>query len=87
MVNSGEGTLVANSEARRPVANLPFAQGRVFSSLDEYLDFRKSRGPTDVPWYREVAPGTYELVTRRPPGARPQIFTRDELALKFGFKE
>ena len=72
---------------QQPVANLPFAQGRVFTSLDEYLAFRKSRGPTDVPWYREVRSGVYELITRRPPGAAPKIYTRAELARKFGFEE
>lgn len=72
------------SDAGRPDA-LPFAQGRSFASLDEYLDFRRARGATDIPWYREVSPGVYELVARRGPGAAKQTFTRAELLAKFGF--
>ena len=66
-------------------AELPFSQGRSFTSLDEYLAFLQERGAYDVPWYREIRPGVYELVSRRGPGAKPQIFTRDELERKFGF--
>lgn len=75
-----------NSAARRPVEGLPFSQGRSFSSLDEYLAFLKKRGAYDVPWYREVRPGVYELVSRRGPGAQRQIFTRQQLLEKFGFQ-
>lgn len=78
--------MAGNSE-QRPVAGLPFAQGRSFASLDDYLEFRKSRGAYDVPWYREIRPGVFELVSRRGPGAQPQIHTRAELARKFGFQE
>ena len=67
------------------VSGLPFSQGRSFTSLDDYLAFLKTRGAYDVPWYREVRPGIYELVSRRGPGAQPQRFTREELARKFGF--
>lgn len=68
-----------------PVAGLPFSQGRSFASLDDYLAFLQTRGAYDVPWYREIRPGVYELVTRRPPGAPPKLFTRAELARKYGF--
>lgn len=78
---------MTSSRSQRPVADLPFAQGRIFTSLDSYLEFRKSRGPSDVPWYREISPGIYELVTRRPPGSEPRTYTRVELARKFGFDE
>ena len=67
------------------VAGLPFSQGRSFTSLDEYLAFLRERGAYDVPWYREVEPGVYELVTRRAPGRQPQTFTREELERRFGF--
>ena len=73
------------SAAARPVSDLPFAQGRSFATLDDYLVFLKSRGRYDVPWYREIRPGFYELVSRRGPGAAPPTFTRAELEAKFGF--
>lgn len=85
-VNSSQGVAVANNSEQRPVANLPFAQGQAFASLDEYLEFRKGRGAYDVPWYREIEPGIYELVSRRGPGAQPKRFSRDELAREFGFQ-
>lgn len=77
---------MAKPETQAAVAGLPFAQGRTFTSLDDYLEYRKSRGPSDVPWYRQVKPGTYELVSRRGPGAERKLYTREELARKFGFK-
>jgi len=86
-VNTSEGIAVAQGSEQAPVANLPFSQGRSFSSLDEYLKFLQTRGAYDVPWYREIRPGVYELVSRRGPGAQPQIYTRAELARKFGFQE
>ena len=67
------------------VPDLPFSQGRSFASLDEYLAFLRERGRYDVPWYREIRPGVYELVSRRGPGAEPRHFTRDELERRFGF--
>ena len=67
------------------VSGLPFSQGRSFTSLDQYLAFLKTRGTYDIPWYRQVRPGVYELVSRRRPAAGQQLFTREELAKKFGF--
>ena len=78
---------MASDSGQRAVADLPFSQGRSFASLDEYLEFRKKRGAYDVPWYREIRPGLYELVSRRGPGAQPKIYTRAELARMFGFQE
>lgn len=69
-----------------PVPNLPFAQGRSFASLDDYLAHLRERGRYDVPWYREIRPGVYELVSRRGPGAQPRIYTREELERRFGFR-
>lgn len=77
--------MAAHVSPGTPVAGLPFSQGQSFASLDDYLAFLKTRGAYDVPWYREVRPGVFELVTRRPPGAQPQTFTREQLAEKFGF--
>lgn len=80
-----EVTAVNPSSAGAPLSGLPFAQGRSFSTLDEYLAFRKERGAYDVPWYKEVSPGVYELVTRRVPGKPFETFTREQLMEKFGF--
>lgn len=77
---------VAQDRSNGPaVTDLPFAQGRSFTSLDEYLAFLRKRGAYDVLWYREIRPGVYELVTRRAPGREPQTFTREELERRFGF--
>ncbi len=78
---------MTQSSQQPPVANLPFSQGRSFASLDEYLGLLETRGAYDVPWYRQIRPGVYELVSRRPPGAQPQIYSREELARKFGFQD
>lgn len=67
---------------------LPFAQGQEFATLDAYLAHLQQRGAHDVPWYRQIAPGQYELVARGrgKRGTAPVRFTRAELAAKFGFE-
>jgi hypothetical protein len=83
---AGEGDKTVQSESNGGgVSGLPFSQGQSFATLDAYLAFLKKRGAYDVPWYREVRPGVYELVSRRGPGAQPQTYTREELEKKFGF--
>lgn len=68
------------------VRELPFAHGRSFSSLDEYLAHLRDRaGPIGQPWYREIRPGVYELVTNRAPAGAPEVQTREELMRRFGF--
>ena len=69
------------------VANLPFSRGRTFAHLNDYLAYLRSLGPQDVPFYAPVRPGVYELVTLRPPGEAPRMFTRAQLLEKFGFKD
>ena len=67
------------------VANLPFAMGRRFGSLDDYLTHLRCRAaPIDLPWWREVEPGVYEQV-KYMPGAKPERATRAELMERFGF--
>lgn len=66
---------------------LPFAQGQEFATLDAYLAHLEKRGATGVPWYREIAPGVYELVARRGPRAAPVRLKRAELMQRFGFSE
>lgn len=75
----------AGMERTPDASDLPYAQGRSFATLDDYLAFRRERGAIDLPWYREARPGVYELVTRRGPGAPPKTFTRAELMRRYGF--
>lgn len=66
--------------------DLPFAHGRSFATLDEYLAHLRDRaGPVGQPWYREIRPGVYELVTSLRPRGEPEIYTREELMGRFGF--
>ena len=67
------------------VANLPFARGKTFHTLDEYLAHLEAQGAIDLPWWREISPGVYERVTSMPEAPR-QVATREELMRRFGFK-
>lgn len=68
------------------VRGLPSSFGRSFATLDEYLDhLRHYVGPIDRPWYREIRPGVYELVTTMRPAPAPRTFTREQLMRQFGF--
>lgn len=70
------------------IADLPYAQGKRFRTLDEYLAHRRELGAYDTPMYTEVEPGVYELWGgRKPPGVEPPRFTRAELLKEFGFTE
>ena len=66
------------------VANLPYARGKTFRTLDEYLAHLESLGAVDLPWWREIRPGVYERVTSKRP-AQPEVATREELMRRFGF--
>ena len=66
-------------------ASLPFARGRTFRSLDEYLAHLERQGAIDLPYWRQVAPGFYERVTTRMPRRAPERATRAELMERFGF--
>lgn len=69
------------------VADLPYARGRVFADLDEYLAYlAQYNGPIDLPWWREIEPGVYRHEIRNPgSSAKPEIATRAELEQRFGF--
>jgi len=67
--------------------DLPFAQGQAFDSLESYLAFLERRGAMDVPWYREIAPDQYELVSGRGRRGAAQRYTRAELMRRFGFAD
>ena len=81
----GASSASASAEIKRYATLTPLSSWCSFATLNEYLAFLEERGATDVPWFREIRPGVYEVVTRRPPGAEPQIFTREELMEQFGF--
>lgn len=66
-------------------ADLPFGQGLSFATLDDYLAHLQRRGATGVPWYRQVSPGVYALVTGRGRGMPAERATRAELLARFGF--
>lgn len=61
--DSSGGVAMTQASQQGPVSNLSFSQGQSFATLAEYLEFRRRRGEYDVPWYREIKPGTYELVS------------------------
>lgn len=66
-------------------AELPYSRGQTFESLDAYLAYlRQYNGPIDLPWWREVSPGLYELQVSMPGAARERV-TRAELMVRFGF--
>ena len=73
-----------NKQASGGVANLPYARGKSFRTLDDYLAHLQRQGAIDLPWWREVEPGVYERVTRMP-GRAPERATRAELMRRFGF--
>lgn len=75
----------AGSDNGDCVAELPFARGKTFCSLDEYLAHLEALGAVDLPWWREISPGVYEHVKRMPEAER-EIATREELMERFGFK-
>jgi hypothetical protein len=67
------------------VANLPYARGQTFRSLDAYLAHLERQGAIGLPWWRQIGPGVYEQVVRRMPRGRPERATRAELMRRFGF--
>ena len=69
----------------QPMSELPFAQGKTFATLDEYLAHLKVLGTMDLPYYEEVAPGRYQLISGRGSGQSPRFFTREQLLKKYGF--
>lgn len=67
------------------VAKLPFAMGKSFHTLDEYLTHLQCvAAPIDLPWWREIRTGVYEQVTTKTDAPR-RTATRAELMKKFGF--
>lgn len=67
------------------VADLPWSRGQRFRALDDYLAHLERQGAMDLPWWRQVEPGVYELVGIRVPGQPAERATRAELMRRFGF--
>ena len=89
----GKEKLLVEKQAAQAAPNatgirgLPFAMGRSFRTLDEYLVHLKCRAaPIDLPWWKEIRPGVYDYVTSKP-GAPRQSATRAELMKRFGFSK
>lgn len=75
---------MTQDEGAREIANLPYARGQTFRTLDDYLAHLERQGAMDLPWWRQAGPGVYERVTRLP-GPAPERATRAELMRRFGF--
>jgi hypothetical protein len=67
------------------VPSLPYARGKIFCGLDEYLAYLQVQGAIDLPWWKEIRPGVYERVSSMRPAPEREIATRDELMRRFGF--
>jgi hypothetical protein len=66
------------------------AVSRNFADLDQYLRYLRKQSELDGKWYREIQPGIYELQLGNlhlDNDNRKRIFTREELARKFGFRK
>ena len=68
------------------IANLPFARGRTFASLDEYLAHLEANAAIDLPYWREIRPGVYQWTVRMPEAKEAEIATREELMRRYGFE-
>jgi hypothetical protein len=77
-------SVMEESQQAGGVANLPYARGQSFRTLDDYLAHLERQGAIDLPWWRQVGPGIYERVTNMR-GRAPERATRAELMRRFGF--
>lgn len=69
------------------IADLPFAMGRRFATLDAYLAHLECLAqPVDLPWWKEIEPGVYKHMTTATNATPPkEVATRAELMRRFGF--
>lgn len=75
-----------SSSSKSPPAELPYARGNTFDTLDEYLAYLEQyNGPIDLPYWRKVKPDLYQEVSSMPE-AEPKTATRAELMERFGFE-
>jgi hypothetical protein len=82
--SSRSESVMEESQQAGGVANLPYARGQSFRTLDAYLAHLERQGAIDLPWWRQVKPGIYERVTSMR-GRPPERATRAELMRRFGF--
>ncbi|WP_375206282.1 hypothetical protein [Hyphococcus sp.] len=73
------------SKTPEGVAGLPYAHGKVFATLDEYLAHLQQLSAIDLPYWREVRPGVYEQVVHMPEATTPKTATREELLAMYCF--
>ena len=66
---------------------LPHAEGMTFENLDAYLAHLQELGAIGITWYEQMPDGRYQMIRRRPPGQPPELFTRQELLERFGFRD
>ena len=85
----GEAKLSMDRPDASAIRQPPMTPATRFPNLDAYLAYLETRSHLGGAWYREVAPGRFQLQT---PGLRPsqgapdtQLFRRKELERKFGF--
>jgi len=80
---------VLEKSMEKGVTNARGPINRRFRTLDDYLAHLERRSHMDGKWYKQIRPGVYELQTGNlrldTPGGEKRIFTRGELAKKFGF--
>ncbi len=71
----------------KPVTSAHVPINQRFRTLDDYLAYLEKTSALDNPWYRQIKPGLYRLETTnlRGPYSGKRLFTREELARKFGF--
>jgi hypothetical protein len=74
-----------NATDPTPRRDLPFAMGKEFRCLDDYLAYLEPMGAYDTPYWRLTKRGHYELISRRGPGQAPVTATRAELMKRYGF--
>jgi hypothetical protein len=79
-------TEMAHGNGTDTDTDLPHADGRHFESLDTYLAHLQELGTIGIAWFEAMPDGRYQLITRRPPGQEPEIFTREDLLQRFGFE-
>jgi hypothetical protein len=84
---AASGFRPVDGQSENQVSNQQTDVSRRFSTLDDYLAHLERQGAVDMPWWREVEPGVYELVTSFRPleGQRPERATRAELMRRYGF--
>ena len=82
-----ESKMSVTTGNKSPVVDLPYAQGKSFGTLDEYLAHRKQLGAMDVPYFEARKDGSYVYIAGSIRRGPPEVYTREELLERFGFAE